>query len=292
MKKNIKIIKYAAAVIILAVLVTIVCFRLPDGTLEIIMFDVDQGDGIMIRTPDGTVIMIDGGSTGIDELWAWRLESALEYEGVTEIDYSIITHPDSDHISGILDLLEDSSSPVTIDILLIPYVEDSDNYDELTAAAEEAGVTVINIYAGMSIKAGEVTLKCIHPDEGDVYEDTNDYSCTLSLVYGEFLALFTGDIGEEVELEILEEGNLEDDYDLLKVAHHGSKYSSCQEFLEAVSPKIAIISAGVDNSYGHPAEETISRLEEVGAEIYVTAEVGEIKITVNKKGEMDIWTKL
>ena len=276
----------AAALLILLILVS------PGSKdLEIIMFDVDQGDGILIITPEGTTIMIDGGSTGEDELWAYRLESALEYEGITMIDYSVITHPDTDHISGILDLLSDSVTPVSIKTMLIPYVPDNENYDELTAAAQAAGAEIINIYAGMALATDTVYLSCLYPDEGAVFEDSNDYSVVLSLEYGDFTALFTGDIGEDAELSLIEDGALLYDYDLLKVAHHGSKYSSCEEFLEYVSPSLALISAGVDNSYGHPADETLERLSGVGADIYVTAERGEIKITVDKDGEMSIWTK-
>ena len=276
----------AAALLILLILVS------PGSKdLEIIMFDVDQGDGILIITPEGTTIMIDGGSSGEDELWAYRLESALEYEGITTIDYSVITHPDTDHISGILDLLSDSVTPVSIKTMLIPYVPDNENYDELISAAQAADVEVINIYAGMALVTDTVSLTCLYPKEGAVYDDSNDYSAVLSLEYGDFTALFTGDIGEEAELSLIEDGNLLYGYDLLKVAHHGSKYSSCEEFLEYISPAVAIISAGAGNSYGHPADETLERLSGVGAEIYVTAELGEIKITVDKEGEMSVWTK-
>ena len=261
-----------------------------DG-LEIIMFDVDQGDGILIITPEGTTIMIDSGSSTEDELWEYRLESALEYEKIKSIDYAVITHPDTDHISGILDLLSDTLTPIGIKTLLIPYVPDNENYEELVAAAQTAGVEVINIYAGMAIETASVSLTCLYPQQGAVFEDSNDYSAVLSLKYGEFTALFTGDIGQEAELLLIEEGVLLHDYDLLKVAHHGSKYSSCEEFLEYTSPTVAIISAGVDNSYGHPADETLERLLDVGAEIYVTADLGEIKITADKEGKMSVWTK-
>ena len=282
--------RYLSLLLVTALLMAVLFARLPQKDLEIIMFDVDQGDGILIKTPAGDVIMIDGGSTGEDELWAYRLESALEYEGVTVIDYEIITHPDSDHTSGILDLLEDETTPVRIENLLIPYVEDNENYTELIEAAQEAGVNVINIYSGMEIRSGEVTLSCIHPDKGETFEDTNDYSCVLSLSYGDFCALFTGDISSEVEESLLSEGKLEEDYDLLKVAHHGSKYSSCSEFLSALKAETALISAGVDNTYGHPSEETLERLSEAGAEVYVTAGSGEIKVSIDKEGGMEIWT--
>ena len=290
-KKHIKKIKYFFVFSVMAFLVLFICINPAGGDLEIIMFDVDQGDGLLIITPEGATIMIDGGSTGEDEMWQYRLESALEYEGVRTIDYSVITHPDTDHISAVLDLLHDETTPVRIKNLLIPYVKDNDSYDELVSAADEAGVNVINICAGMSVKTDTVTLSYIHPDEGAQYEDANEMSAVISLEYGDFTALFTGDIGQETELELIEKGCLAEDYDLLKVAHHGSKYSSCKEFLEAVSPDTAIISAGIDNSYGHPADETLARLEEAGADIYVTSECGEIKITVDETGTIDIWTK-
>ena len=290
-KKHIKKVRYAAVIFVITSLALIICVNPESKDLEIIMFDVDQGDGILIKTPEGITVMIDGGSTGESGLWQYRLESALEYEAVTVIDYAVITHPDTDHISGIEDLLSDDSTPVSIKNLLIPYFEDNDSYEELVSLAEEAGVNVLNIYSGMVLQTKTVTFTCIHPDEGVRYEDANEMSAVISLEYGDFTALFTGDIGEDTELEIIEKGCLPEDYDLLKVAHHGSKYSSCEEFLEAVSPDIAIISAGIDNSYGHPADETLVRLEEAGADIYVTAVCGEIKITVDETGTIDIWTK-
>ena len=113
----------------------------------------------------------------------------------------------------------------------------------------------------------------------------------MSLSYGAFDAVFTGDIGVEGEKILLEDGMLKD-YDLLKVAHHGSKYSTGKAFLEAIMPEAAIISAGVHNSYGHPHPETIHRLTDAGAEWYVTADVGEIEVSADKEGNFKVSTLL
>lgn len=286
-----RISRFAAMAAVFILLTALICISPENSSLEIIMFDVDQGDGILIRTPEGVSVMIDGGSTGEDELWKYTLESALEYEGITRIDYCVITHPDSDHISGILDLLNDETTPVYIENLLIPYVPDNENYSQLLEAAYDAGVNVLTLCSGMCIETASVTLSCLHPESGAQYDDVNDYSAVISLEYGSFSALFTGDISGDVELKLAEAGVLGESYDVLKVAHHGSKYSSCEEFLEAVCAKTAIISAGENNIYGHPAAQTLERLADAGAEIYVTADCGEIKISADGSGKVDIWTK-
>lgn len=284
--------RYGALGLCIIMLVATTCVRPSFGRLEIIMFDVDQGDGILIKSPADTVFMIDGGSTGVNDLWKWRLEGALKYEGVGSIDYSIITHPDSDHISGILEVLTDKSSAIKIKNLLIPYVDGNENYEGLMETAEAAGVNVINIYSGMVIDDGSVKIECLHPEKGESFSEANDYSCVLCLSYGSYNALFTGDIGADVEKSLVSKGLLPKECQLLKVAHHGSKNSSCEEFLSALSPDLAVISAGIDNSYGHPAPEALERLTAAGADIYVTSGQGEIKITAYKNGESKIWTKL
>lgn len=249
--------------------------------LKILMFDVDQGDGIVIISPENNVYMIDGGSTGVDELYRYRLKSALKYECISRIDYEIITHTDTDHLSGVMQMLnDDSKDKIEIGNILLPEISGNENYDELTELAEKKGVNVMRIYAGMQINDGDLTFNCLHPSKEFYSDDVNGYSTVLEMNYKNFSALFTGDLGEDEEQMLIQKGALKH-YDMLKVAHHGSKYSSSENFLEAVRPKLAIISAGIDNSYGHPAKETLQRLNEAGASVYCTAWDGEIIVNVD-----------
>lgn len=137
------------------------------------------------------------------------------------------------------------------------------------------------ISAGDRLSFGKVMLTCMHPQKGYENQDTNAYSTVLHLTYGDFSALFTGDLegeGEELVTQRLGEGI--EPITLLKVAHHGSKNSTSDEFLALTRPQIALISAGRDNSYGHPHEETLERLQKQGCRIYQTPESGAVTLYV------------
>ncbi|MBR2696013.1 MAG: DNA internalization-related competence protein ComEC/Rec2 [Parasporobacterium sp.] len=259
--------------------------------LRITFFDVDQGDGILIESPSGTVYLIDGGSSTVSDLYRFRLESALKYRGISKIDYLLISHPDTDHISGVLELLEDDGAGIIqAKNLLVPSIPENENYQELIYAAEKANVTALPIHSGMVIDDGSITLNCLHPEKDFTSRDSNAYSVVLLLSFDSFRAVFSGDIGEEEEAEIVKAGVLKD-CDLLKVAHHGSKSSSSAGFLKTADPEIAVISAGVNNRYGHPHQEVLKRLEAVGAKVYLTAEQGEIRAEIDPLGTITMITK-
>ncbi|MBR3401676.1 MAG: DNA internalization-related competence protein ComEC/Rec2 [Parasporobacterium sp.] len=276
------------------------------GRLRIAFIDVGQGDAILIENPSGSVYLIDGGSSSVDQVARYRLADAIRYFGISRIDAAVITHPDTDHISGVLELLEDMKAGsersvgnlpefgISIGSILIPTVMGNEHYDHLCDLANAGKVEVLPLHAGITISDGDLVMKCLHPPSGFTAEDVNDISAVLEIHYGAFSALMTGDLGEEGEQKLLSEPELSRglNCDLLKVGHHGSRFSSSLAFLERVSPEIAVICAGKGNVYGHPHKETLDRLESVGALVYVTAQQGEIIVEADLNGRMSIRTKL
>ena len=301
--------------------VFLLCFR-PHQGLTLSFMDVGQGDGILIQA-DGTNILIDGGSSTKEDLAKYTLIPFLHSKGVGRLDGIILTHDDSDHCSGLLQFLEAAAEEkplISLSAVYLPNLtEDAkgENYRRIEKLCGQAGIPVHYISRGLRLRSGDLTLDCLHPARGASYEDANEYSTTLLLRYRDssllpeedsavkpdlsgkaegFSALLTGDLegqGEEELLKYLTETNLLQDseelpnIDVLKVAHHGSKNATSEHFLQLVHPDIAIISAGIDNMYGHPAEELLDRLESSASQpaIYRTDLQGEISFRHNKKGD-------
>jgi competence protein ComEC len=248
-----------------------------DG-LQVTMVDVGQGDCIYIEEPGGQTFLIDGGSSDVDQVGKYRLEPFLKSQGVDSLDYVFLTHGDSDHYSGIEEMLGRQEMGVKISCLVLPalYMQDED-LCTLANMAKEEDVKVAVMKTGQFIRNGEFQITCLQPDEGDRDLEGNAASMVLDVRYQSFSMLCTGDVEEEGEVRMLQKLPGEE-YDVLKVAHHGSKYSGCEEFLSTVCPEIALISAGKDNRYGHPHRETIQRLKNVGCKIYQTMEGGAITL--------------
>ncbi len=273
----------AAVILFLCLLLTVFGFR-ENKSLRLTFFDVDQGESILLESPSGMVCMIDAGSASVKDVYRYRLESALKYKGIRKIDLLIVTHPDTDHLSAVLDMLkEKGAGSITIGKILTPAVPDNANYQELSEAAEKRGIPLKDLSSGMEIGDSVISLCCLHPDPGFRSEEANSGSAVLELSFGAFKALFTGDIGKAEEELLLKEHRLSD-VDLLKVGHHGSRYSSSKEFLKTIKPETAIISAGVNNSYGHPHKEVLERLAQVGSSVYSTPLCGEIEVEVEPDG--------
>jgi competence protein ComEC len=269
-------------------LLFVLFLRFPHRSLQITFLDVDQGDGILLEMPSGEVCLIDGGSSSIADVGTRRMESALKYYGISEIDYAFVSHTDSDHFSGMLELMEESGAgSIRIRHLCLPVFEDNENQTLLLTMARERGIPVTFLSSGMTYSFGEVRLTCLHPASGRSYSSANTASAVLSLTYGSFSALFTGDLEAEGEQELIHRFSSMD-HDLLKVGHHGSRDASSSAFLEAVSPQLAVISAGVKNQYGHPHKEVLERLNACGAKIYLTAEKGQIQVKVDRSGAMTV----
>jgi competence protein ComEC len=264
------------------IVISVFCIviKLNTSQLTITAIDVGQGDSFLIQKCGGTTIMIDSGSSSEKELTKYKVVPFFKSRGIRTLDYAIITHSDEDHVSAIKEIMETSNEAGSVRIknFVMPRIAKPDeNYVQLEQTAKENGVTVSYIEKGNCIKAGNLELKCLHPYDGFVTDEANDYSTVLSLHYKDFSMLFTGDVSNEGENALIENEEL-GHHTVYKVAHHGSKYTNNIELLEKISPKYAIISAGKNNRYGHPHEETLERLKEEHATIFTTIDRGSIEI--------------
>lgn len=255
----------------------------PNGELQITMIDVGQGDGIFVRTPSGTTILIDGGSSDIKNVGKYRIEPFLLSEGVRTLDYVFISHGDADHYSGVEEMIMRQRQGVRIKNLVLPAVwREHETLCGLAKVGMENGVRVLKAEPGMNVTEGNLQLTCIVPGKEDTDLDVNESSMVLKLCYEEFSMLLTGDIegkGEErlCNLDALGQCSV------LKAAHHGSENSTPEKFLEKTLPEIAFISAGIENSYGHPHPALLKRLGEYGIKIYQTPEHGAVILSTNGK---------
>ncbi|MBR3188265.1 MAG: ComEC/Rec2 family competence protein [Lachnospiraceae bacterium] len=279
----------------------VLTFRRPPA-FEMDVLYVGQGDGIFISC-EGRNFLIDGGSSTKEELAKYTLIPFLHCKGVSHLDGIIISHEDSDHCSGLLEFLEaalEEKSVISISAVYLPDIAEEtkgENYLMIEELSEQAGIPVRYISCGQRIRAGNLFLDCLHPARGASYTDANEYSATMLLRYpapssnnagtdDAFSAMLTGDIEEEGEKDLC--AHLQDmNITVLKVAHHGSRNATSDDFLKLVHPQAAVISAGVDNLYGHPHKETIQRIESCNPcpDIYRTDLAGEISFRLKKKGD-------
>lgn len=255
--------------------------------LVIAIFDVGQGDGIFIKTPDNNSILIDGGSSSRKNVGTYILKNGIKYHGSNRLDYMIITHSDSDHYSGALELL--GGSDISVDNFVLPAIENPDaSYHELEEAARNKGCRVWYIKAGDVLEAGEVTFKCLNPLNIS-YADKNSGSIVFWLQYRDFDMLLTGDMDSSIESRLLDNKELTDSLDsgnrmeVLKVAHHGSATASSENFLKRVRAFAALVSVGEHNRYGHPAPEVMDRLHRYCGNIYLTKDSGAVTIETDGK---------
>lgn len=237
-----------------------------EGELEVHFIDVGQADAALVLCGE-EAMLIDGGNADDSSL----IYTYLRDNGIDYLDYVIATHPHEDHIGG----LPGALAAAEVGKILSP-IKDSDNefFAKLSKSARENGVEISVPRVGDSFSLGEAEVEILGPVRTD-YEDINNASLILRVVYGETEFLFTGDAERESEQDILALGK-DISADVLKVGHHGSRDSSTYPFLSAIMPEYAVISVGRDNSYGHPTEEAISRLRDAGANILRTDELGDI----------------
>lgn len=256
-----------------------------DGEIKVTVLDVGQGDGIVISAGKER-FLIDGGSSDVGKVGAYRIEPYLLSEGADHLDYVFVTHGDEDHISGVRELLEGQKLGIRIDTLVLPPKEyQGEELEELARTAVENETRVIVMKAGAKIcqnqnaeekkeKTGGAIWKCVGPPSEGVPNQRkpkagNEASLVLALSYGDFDMLFTGDTEGKGEDLLIESGVLRES-EVLKCAHHGSKNSGADAFLDQVNPKAAVISAGVNNRYGHPHEETVKKLKDRNIKVYNT----------------------
>ncbi len=261
-------------------LICTIFIKLPKGFF-ITALDVGQGDGIVINT-DTSCFLIDGGSSSENNISENCLIPYLKYEGISSIDGIFLSHIDADHISGIEEMLQkqaEGTLHIKIKKLILPYwlkKSNDEEFEKIKRYAKGADIKIMYAYAGDTVRAGNVRFKVLSPKKNDGLKD-NEGSMVIALKYGSFNALMTGDIegdGEEMLTKTI--GH----YDYLKVAHHGSRNSTSEEFLKKVSPAVCIISAPKKSLYGHPHAETLARIEETGASWYQTGLVGAVTVTV------------
>lgn len=233
--------------------------------LRVSFIDVGQGDSEFIELPNGETMLIDAGTNETGK----NVVDYIKSLGYTSIDYVVGTHPHEDHIGGLDDVIK------TFDIgsIYMPKVTaDTKTFEDVLDAAESKNLMINTAKSGVSIMDTEdLSVKFLAPTL-DSYENTNDYSAVVKVVYGDTSYLFTGDAEEFSESLITDDVNA----DVLKVGHHGSSTSTSTEFLKKVSPSSAVISCGKDNSYGHPHSETLQKLADMGTAVYRTDELGTI----------------
>lgn len=238
--------------------------------LQVFFLDVGQGDSILVQY--GTrQILIDGGPNGKTELA--ELGKYLPYFD-REIELVIATHPDRDHIAGLVDVAKNYKIGK---VIATGAEKDTAVFKEWKDIREYNRIETLEALRGEEISFGDSKLKIVFPELAvdAAAGDANNQSVVARLDYGDNSFLFTGDIESPAEKEILASGE-NVNVDFLKIAHHGSKYSSSDEFLDAVNPETAVISVGANNSYGHPTEAVLNSLKSRNIDILRTDEVGDI----------------
>ena len=236
---------------------------------------VGQGDCIVLELPGGGAVLIDGGSNTIENAGTKVIVPYLQKQRLTQIHAVFLSHPDTDHINGISAVLAE----LTLKVEMVCASEVSrgcEEYEALREAAQTVGADWHWLEAGDRLKAGEMELSVQF--EGLQAENTNDRSMVLLMEYEGFSALFMGDAEEAEESA----GAPWPRVDLLKAAHHGSRFSTGEALLEQTRPKTVLISAGRNNPYGHPHAETLERLAAIGAQVHCTAEEGNVTVELRK----------
>ena len=244
--------------------------------LQIHFLDVGQGDCTIVLC-DGESMVIDGGPASASSFVYSYIRNTLELQ---HIDYVVSTHPHLDHVYGLSSVL--NAAPV--DLVLTPVLEwDSKAFNSMVKYAEKQGAPLSVPQEGDTLRLGGATVTILHcwPEAID-YGRTNDSSIVVRIDYGQTSFIITGDAEDWSEYMMIDSGvNLR--ADVLRIAHHGSNTASTMEFLQSVQPEYAVISVGKDNGYGHPHQEVLDRLNEVGSRILRTDELG--TIVMNSNGE-------
>lgn len=245
--------------------------RISTGHLEVHFLDVGQGDSALLVSPSGRTVLIDGGP---DLSALERLGEVLPLSDRT-IDMLILSHPDPDHFAAFGEILR----RYEVGALLLPPIENTEErYLALLAIARERSVPLVTADPARDMVFGDgLTLDVLWPPDPPPIREDNDASIVLRVAFGTGSVLFTGDISESAEAKMLLDG-IDVSAQVLKIGHHGSRFSSSVAFLAAVSPRLAVISVGKDNHYGHPSLETLERLMADGIPVRETENEGTIDL--------------
>ncbi len=237
--------------------------------INVHFIDVGQGDCSLIESPRGNVL-IDAGTSDS----RYKIESYVDSLGITEFEYAIFTHPHEDHIGSADYLLEKYNFKK---IIMPTAVNSTPIYNSFIDAVEKEGCQVLIARAGANYSIGDIDINIFAPDDSYDTTDLNNMSVVAKVDIGDVSFMFTGDAEEPSEISMCN-GGYALDADILKVAHHGSSTSTTDAFLNAVTPEVAIISAGENNDYGHPHAETMSKLNGAKINTYITYTVGSIVV--------------
>lgn len=247
------------------------CCDLPLATeitdeITVHFVDVGQGDAALIETASGNMIIDTGTPDSRDALLAY-----IDSLGIDTFTYAIFTHPHVDHIGGAAKILQ----KYAVENVIMPNaVNNVYTFEKMVNAIQKENCAVLTGEAGVSFDLGDVSVDLLAPLYAD--ENLNNMSVVAKITYGEVSFLFTGDAEAESESAMLMVDETALDADILKLGHHGSSTSSTVEFLQAVSPEVAIASCGYNNDYGHPHREVVQRLKEMDVPLYRTYETGTI----------------
>lgn len=250
---------------------------------------IGQGDAAVITTKDKKAILIDGGNIGKGRV----IQRYLKYRGIPKLNAVIVSHADADHIGGIIDI---ANMNVAIDRVIISNLEDNALIRTLFEACEKKNIPIYEGWYQDKILMNKIEISYLTPNEEQVYlKDSNQKSIVCLLKYKDFEELFTGDIDADIERRLLSKM---EKVDVLKVAHHGSKTSTSDEFIRKIYPKYAILSCGINNLYRHPSKEVMNRLDSYSINTFRTDALGAVTIRTNGnkiiidyevKGEQITW---
>lgn len=297
-----------------AALLLTILLHVPSGGFEIDYLDVGQGDGSLLRTDDGVVCFVDGGSTDVSGVGTYRILPFLKSKGIRRVDYWLLSHLDEDHVSGFYEALE-SGYPVGAVIMAEQMPEDEEK-TRLLETLSMHEIPVITVRAGDVMwlhkkalvgsacrqtddgvcaqtddsvgnanaeKGAGAMLRFLAPDGATPVSDRNGASLVCLYEDAHVRALWTGDVGRQQEEWLLAGGRLPE-IDIYKAAHHGSEYSNSEGFLKALSPKLSVISCSEKNRYGHPGAEAVEHMEAAGSRILYTMKSGRIRVGRTEDG--------
>lgn len=245
------------------------------GQLEIDFIDVGQGDSVLLKTPRGKFILLDGGGSMLYDVGKTTVLPYLHRRGIRSLSMIINSHPDNDHLQGLISV----AAETPVDIIAVPQnLLDAKEYQPLKQIAQRQEISWCGLSAGQEIKIEEgLSVKVLHPGRDTRFEDNNNQSAVLRISYGNFSALLTGDIEKEALQSLLKQGAITKTT-IVKIPHHGSKGSLQPEFYQQLHARYAIISVGQDNQFGHPHPTTIAALEKANLKILRTDQNGAVII--------------
>ncbi len=294
-----------ASVAILLILIVLIVFHpfsasVPDGRLHVEFFDVGQGDSALITFPSGETILVDGGGKGYKpkqtkpedeepELFEPDAQSigesvvsrVLWEKGYDKIDYILATHADADHIQGLAEVAKNFRVRAAM-FGRTPFK--NKEFAEVYEVLQKQNVLIVKLSRGDALSFDKVKIEVLSPEKDDAPEavSDNNNSVVLRIIYGARKFLLTGDIEEETERELLSAPEFVQT-DVIKVAHHGSRTSSIEEFINATHAKLAVISVGRESPFGHPHAEVVERWLKSGAKVLTTGERGTVSVSTDGK---------